>query len=204
MTFFNTNYSEVGSFELVPEGEYEVVISAVENTLSKETKVPMLKLTLTIRTDVDQPAQKRKMFDNLVASEKTMFKFQQIAKAVGFAEGMAINSIEDFGKQLKFKGVRIKVKHKENTYKNETKMKDEIAYYIEPKVPYGGGDPGQGSGVDPFMLPGMQDNLPHVPSGADAPPAPKANKTKKTKATDAPPWEDAGRPIDISEDDLPF
>ena len=178
MSFFNTNYSEVKTFELVPEGEYEVVITEVESKPSS-TGNPMLKLVLTVRTDVDQPAQKRKLFENLVQTEKAMFKFQQLSKVLGFAEGMGFATIEDYGKAIKFKALRIKVKHEDNTYKGETKKQERIQYYMDAKVPYGGGDVTGGPQTDPFNLPSDADAPP--PTG-DVPGFPPPSDIK-------PPWE---------------
>ncbi len=127
MSFFTTNYQDMNTFEPVPEGTYEAVISEV----SKETFSTGnqgLKLTLTIRSDIDQPQQLRKVFDNLVASEKAMFKFQQVARAVGIAEGVNIPSLEAFGKMIMYKHVQIVVKHRKNEYNGETRIQEQVTY----------------------------------------------------------------------------
>jgi len=196
MGFFNTNYSEVGSFELVPEGEYEAVISDVKKTTSKNSGAPMLKVTYTIRTDVEQPAQKRKMFDNLVQMDSTIFKFQQLSKAVGIAEGLDIETLEDFAKLIKFKAVRIKVTHRLNDYNGKEEMQANVAFVGEPKEAYSGGDPNNGPMGNPFDDP---DVAPPDDINEEAAPPPAAKKAaKKGKKTDeAPPWEK-------DQDDLPF
>ena len=110
-----------------------------------------------------------------------MFKFQQLSKVLGFAEGMDFATIEDYGKAIKFKALRIKVKHEDNTYKGETKKQERIQYYMDAKVPYGGGDVAGGPQNDPFNLPGL-------PSDQDAPPATPSNDFPPASNV-KPPWE---------------
>jgi hypothetical protein len=215
MGIFSTNYDDVGSFDLLDPGEYEVIISSAEPGVAKSGK-NKVDLTLTVRTDVDQPFQKRKLFETLTESENTIFKFQQVAKAVGIAPGLEIQSLQHFASLVKFKAVRVKVTKKEETYQGVTEMRNRIAFFAEAKVSYHGGDPSNGSMSDPFAATGA-DAPPPPPGDNNAPPPPPppatgaAKKDKKPKAGTTPPWEkpadpfaDDGKPIDISEDDLPF
>jgi hypothetical protein len=81
MGFLRTDYSNTGDFAPLPIGEYECFVSKVETTTTSTNK-PMLKVTLTVRDDIEQPGQKRKFFDNMVEQENMMWKFNQVAKAV--------------------------------------------------------------------------------------------------------------------------
>lgn len=137
MTFLKINHEEAGTgeYEIIAEGEYECVISEVELTESKSGN-PMLKLTITIRNDVKQPHRKQKLWDYLVATEKAMFKFQQVAKAVALPNGMKIESIETFKSAIIYKALRIKVSHEDNTYNGETKKQARIKSYSLATVEY--------------------------------------------------------------------
>ena len=160
MSFLRTDYSNIGGgFEPLPIGEYECIISEVKVDKS-QSGYDMLKLTLTIRDDVPQHGQKRKFFDNVVAMEKTMWRFNAIAKAAGLPAGQEFATIGDFAKAIQYKPVRVKNKHEEY---NGSKQ-DRIAYYMESKVqaPAGGAaavdlfaDPfaGGAAAVDPFADP---------------------------------------------------
>ena len=177
MSFFQVSYNDAQDFSPVPPGTYEVIISATEAKTTSTGK-PMLTLTHTIREDVDQPAKKRKLFDNLVVTEKAMFRFQNIAKATKMPEGAVFNTPEDvvqaFGRHLKGQALKIVVKHDPN---NE-RFPEQVAGYSESKLAGG-----TVAGANPF-----QNGGPEFPAET---------------GVDGPPWAD-GKPIDISDDDLPF
>jgi hypothetical protein len=105
-------------------------------------KNPMLKVTLTVRDDIEQPGQKRKFFDNMVEMESMMWKFNQVAKAAQLEEGVDLETLADFAAAIQYKPVRIKNKH--TVYQGETQ--DKIAIWKESQY---GGDFGSGEG-DPF------------------------------------------------------
>lgn len=137
MSFLKVNHEQAGSgeYELIAEGEYETVISDVEVTESKSGN-PMLKLTITLRNDVKQPHRKQKLWDYLVATEKAMFKFHQVAKAVGLPNGKDFKSIEEFRNAILYKAVRIVVKHEENEYNGEKRTQARIKSYALATVEY--------------------------------------------------------------------
>jgi hypothetical protein len=141
MGFLRTDYSNTGDFAPLPIDEYECFVSKVEVTESSN-KNAMLKVTLTVRDDVPQKGQKRKFFDNMVETEKMMWKFNQVAKAVQLEEGVELETLEDFAAAIQYKPVRIKNKHE--VYNGETN--DRIAIWKESQY---GGDFGSGEG-DPF------------------------------------------------------
>lgn len=137
MSFLKINHEEAGSneYEIIAEGEYETIISDVEVTESKSGN-PMLKLTITVRNDVKQPHRKQKLWDYLVATEKAMFKFHQVAKAVALPNGKDFKTIEEYRNAILYKPVRIKVVHEENTYNGETKTQARIKTYNLATVEY--------------------------------------------------------------------
>jgi hypothetical protein len=141
MGFLRTDYSNTGDFAPLPIGEYECFVSKVEVTESSN-KNPMLKVTLTVRDDIEQQGQKRKLFENLVEVENMMWKFNQVAKACQLEEGVELETLADFAAAIQYKPVRIKNKHE--VYNGE--KKDSIAAWKESQY---GGDFGSGEG-DPF------------------------------------------------------
>jgi hypothetical protein len=141
MSFFKLDESQAGgAFEPMPIGEYEAIITGAEVTNSANGN-PMIKITLTVRDDVDQEGKKRKVFDNAVATEKAMFKFHQLGKALGI-EAMA--TIEGFAQAMLYKPIRFKNKHEEYN----GKVNDKVNYYSPAQVDYNG-QGGQVTG-DPF------------------------------------------------------
>lgn len=151
MGFLRTDYSEVNAgFKPLPIGEYECIISEAKVTQSSTNK-DMVKLTLTVRDDVEQEGQKRKFFDNLVVQENMNWKFQQVLKAAQIPEGTDLDSPADFASAVQYKCVTIKNKHR--VYEGETQ--DVINYYTESK--YGAGEGSAPSGDDPFQSNGQID-----------------------------------------------
>jgi hypothetical protein len=144
MSFLKTNKDEAGGFGVLTPGEYEVVISEVKKTTAKESGNEMLALQLTVRSNVDQLHKKRKIFDNLVVSEKAMFKFHNLAMAL-FGEGSEFESLDAFKKAITNQYVRVLIKNENNTYKGETKLVDRVVNYM-PSAAEGGSD----APTDPF------------------------------------------------------
>lgn len=114
-SFFTTNSGEAGGdFTPIPEGTYEAIASDVEiKTFASGNKG--LSVKYTIRDDVDQEAKKRIVYDNLVVTEKAMFKFHQVAKAIPELDGKNFSSeeqlLKEFARTMKGKPVQINIKH---------------------------------------------------------------------------------------------
>lgn len=199
MGLFTVNHSEAGGFEPIKPGTYEAVITEVE-VKTFGTGSQGIKATLTIRDDVDQQFQKRKIFDNLVLTDSAMFKFQQYAKAVGMPEGYSPETLEEMAGNMKFKAVKVKISNETyETNSGEERIQDRVDFVDIPTVPYGG----QATAGDPFNAPGM------APPDASNPilgggQAPSSSKPPWEQQGSADPFADDGKPIDISEDDLPF
>lgn len=161
--FFTFDEKEAGGFDLLPAGDYEAIISVTELTQSTAGN-DMINVTLTIRNDVDQEGQKRKIFDRLVASEKAMFKFHQLAKALQWGQGEGAANLEEFAERIIYQQVKIKLKI--TPPKDGYAAKNEVVTYLV--TDYATGDNGVGGPESPYA------------------------------------FEEDGKPIDISDDDLPF
>lgn len=142
MGFLKTNYDDMGGFGVLPIGDYECYVTEAKVT-ETSTKKPMLKVTLTVREDVEQEGKKRKFFDNVVEQENMMWKFQQVSKAAGIPAGTDIESLAHFAELIQFRPVCIRNQHRE--YNGE--QQDSVKYWTESKV----GGTGAGAGMnDPF------------------------------------------------------
>lgn len=183
MGFFTTDHDEAkNKFTPVKPGKYEVVVSESKVDTAKTSGNPMIKVTYTIRSDVDQEFQKRKVFDNFVATEKTMFKFQQAAKAMGFGQGQDIPSIEWFANQLLYKAFKLTIRNKKDTYQGEERIRDEVSFIDAPSVPYSGSQ--NGGNADPFNVPTDADFIPPSDDDANAVDFDAIDNLDET-----PPWE---------------
>jgi hypothetical protein len=137
MGFLTVNHNEVAEkkYEVLPEGDYEIVISAVEKRQSTSGN-DMLKLTLTVRNDIQQEGQKRKVWDYLVDTEKAKFKFQQVAKSLGIANAKTFNTIDEFANEILYKSARIRIKHERSEYNNKVYTNERVASYFTASNPY--------------------------------------------------------------------
>lgn len=129
--FLKIDHNDAGSnkeYAPIPEGKYEAIIKEAELATSSSGN-PMIKVTLIIRDDVQQPAGKRRVWDYLVSSEKAKWKLNQVAKAIKLADGTNVATIQDFVKEILFKPVKITIKHEEDTYNGETKIREKVAFY---------------------------------------------------------------------------
>lgn len=148
MSFLRTDYSEVNTgFAPLPVGDYECIVSKAEVTTTSTNK-PMLKVTLTVREDVEQEGQKRKFFDNLVQQENMMWKFQQVAKAARIPAGKDIADLADFANEIQFQPVVIRNKHE--TYNGE--LQDRVGYW-KPSEQEGNGSGDGGIDISDDDLP---------------------------------------------------
>lgn len=164
MSFFNYNPNEAGSgFDPLPAGEYEVIISEAKVTTFASGSRG-IKVTLTVRDDVDQEGGKRKVFENFVETPAAMFKFHNLAKGLEWAEGDGADTLEEFAEKIQFAAVRVKLKVKAATAQYAA-GNDVVTYLPTQAASHSGGGFG-GNSKDPFY--------------------------------------DDGKPIDISDDDLPF
>lgn len=151
MSFFTFDSKEAGSgFDPVPAGEYEVVISEAKVTTFNSGNSG-LKITLTIRSDVNQEGGNRKVFENFVASPAAMFKFHNLSKALGWAEGESVASLEDYADRVLYQPVRAKLKV--TPASGNYQAKNDVVTYLPAQEAYSGGqgvtDPfASGQGVD--------------------------------------------------------
>lgn len=119
---FGTNYSAAADYGIIPQGEYECIITNAEvrQTPSQKWKVS---LTLTIRNDVQQGCQNRVLFmdiwrkkePNANDAQVEGFNFAQlmnIAKAAAIPDGTNFESLADFLRTLVGRLLRVTVTHR--------------------------------------------------------------------------------------------
>lgn len=137
MGFLKTDYSEVNGFEPLPIGDYEVFISEAK-VVESSTGKPMIKVTLTVRDDIEQEGKKRKFFDNMVHQDNMLWKFQQVGSAVQIPEGIDLDTIHDFAAAILYKPAAIRNKHRE--YNGE--KQDTVGFWKKSKYggTFGGGE----------------------------------------------------------------
>lgn len=141
---FTTNYDNVGTgSDLIPEGEYECVVKTAALNRTSQGK-PYFDVRLVIRNDVSQKFANRYIFHSIWKkkdpSEADMqldgFSFKQImslAKAAKLPAGKAYASLDEMGKDLIGKPVRVEIYH--DTNPNNGQTKERVKYVNETKYP---------------------------------------------------------------------
>lgn len=115
------NQLEVTGKSLIPEGDYEAVISWAEYK-KFQTGNRGIQMTLTIRSDINQPCGDKRLFDNLVKTQSVLWRFKMVQKAVGINEQWKIESLREFAELIENKPVKVKVEHKSNSGKMQARI----------------------------------------------------------------------------------
>lgn len=104
----NLDFTGIPKREPLPEGVYEVVIAAVEETTSKTKGTPMLKVTF------DELESKNRIWENYVLQENTLWKLRELLDAIGIDTSGAL----DFDPE-DLVGVTLKAKIIQDEYNGE-------------------------------------------------------------------------------------
>ena len=138
---FSTNYEDVQDFDLIPKGEYEVIITKIEERTTQNGATG-LNFALTIRNDVEQKCKNRCIFHTLwKRREPTQADMQvqgysfkqvmQLAKAVRLPSGKSYETVYSLCDELSGKIMRVTVGHREYN----GKIYEEVQYMKESQFP---------------------------------------------------------------------
>ncbi len=131
---FSTNYEDVkDSYDILPEGEYEVVIRNIEERTTKNGATG-LNLSLIVRNDVKQDFKDRYIFYTLwkrkepTAADKQVqgYSFNQImrlAKSAGLPSGKAYETLQDMCSDLMHRTIKVTLEHREYNGKQQKNVK---------------------------------------------------------------------------------
>lgn len=138
---FQVNHDEANSYELLPAGEYEVLIQECKLIESKNG-TEYLNMPLIVRNDINQAGKDRLIFNSMFRKKNpdakdaacdgfSAARIQSISKAAKLQNGKQYGSLDDWGADLKGKPVRVMVVHDE--YNGQEKLG--IKYINETKYP---------------------------------------------------------------------
>jgi hypothetical protein len=122
-------------FTLLPEGEYEVFISAIDHKFST-TGNEMLVVNYKVRDDVNQEGKGSEIrFDNFVNHDNSIWRFHALNKALKADEGAEWEDFKEWQHFIKGKAVRVAVKHEEATQgKSKGKIFPTVTAFKESQV----------------------------------------------------------------------
>jgi len=151
MAFFKSNHGDSDNpFGVLPVGEYEAIIKKAEHKTAS-TGSEMIALTLIIRDDYEQQGKKRQLFDNLVLTEKMVWKVNQVLKVVGSPDGIEFETAQELINVLQFQPVRIKVGQREwqgNKQNNVQEYKPTMKPGVEMVIEQGDGELNGGKPIE--------------------------------------------------------
>ncbi|MDE5770903.1 MAG: DUF669 domain-containing protein [Ruminococcus sp.] len=138
---FSTNYEDVQDFDLIPKGEYEVIITKIEERTTQKGATG-LNFTLVIRNDVEQKYQNRCIFHTLwKRKDPTQADMQvqgysfkqvmQLAKAIRLPSGKSYETVYNLCDDLVRRVMRVTVGHREY----DGKTYEEVKYMNESNFP---------------------------------------------------------------------
>ena len=138
---FSTNYEDVQDFDLIPKGEYEVIITKIEERTTPNGATG-LNFALTIRNDVEQNCKNRCIFHTLwkrreptqadIQVQGYSFKqIMQLAKSVRLPSGKSYETVYSLCDELSGKIMRVTVDHRE--YNGRTY--EEVKFMNESQFP---------------------------------------------------------------------
>lgn len=131
---FSTNYEDVNDdFDILPEGDYEVIIRNIEERTTKNGATG-LNLSLVVRNDVEQKFKDRYIFYTIwkrkepTDADKQVqgYSFKQImrlAKSAKLPDGKAYESVMDMCKDLMRHTLKVTLEHREWNGKQQENVK---------------------------------------------------------------------------------
>lgn len=118
---FKVDGSKATSFEILPDGEYEVFITGAAKAIAK-SGTEGVGLILTVRDDVDQNGAGRKVRHTVWITDKTEGMLQSFLVACQIPDGEEFDSIEDIAEGVKALPVLVRLgKSRNNPDFNEVK-----------------------------------------------------------------------------------
>ena len=138
---FSTNYDNVNNdFDILPEGEYEVIIRNIEERTTPKGATG-LNISLVVRNDVEQNYKDRYIFYSIWKRKEPTeadrqvqgYSFKQImrlAKSAKLPSGKAYETVMDMCKDLLHRTLKVTLEHREHNGKQQENVKyvNESAY----------------------------------------------------------------------------
>jgi hypothetical protein len=105
-----------GTFQLLPEGDYEVFISEIDHGFTSNGNENIV-VNYTVRDDVEQEGKGQKIrFDRFVNVPTAHFRFHALNKALNVQPGFTVEDYKEWATFLRGKAVKVSVKHVEQTF----------------------------------------------------------------------------------------
>lgn len=173
---FKLDFSENEDFPEVKDGDYEVVMSNVQEDANPNTGTEFINFDMIIRNDIKQGFQNSHIFQRIYRN-KTTNKYPQkfimrIAEAFSLEDGKSYNNFDDFMKDFLAKPAKLRVKNESSDYDGKTYNNLNVKRWTKTDFPQ------------------LQHKWP--------------DKTNPNKLKNDDPFANNGQEVEISDSDLPF
>ena len=131
---FTVNYDD--AFEgndLIPQGDYEVIVKKAEEKETKNGDKKYISIQLAVRNDIDQKYKNKVIFESMFKKKDTgkyiPKQFNSVAKALKIPNGKNYNSLDELLDDWENKTARVRIKHEE--YNGNTNAR--VSFWNESK-----------------------------------------------------------------------
>lgn len=123
MEFFNNGD------DLIPEGNYEVVIQKATAMTFVSSQYEGIKLMMSIREDTEQTFYQKRVFDNLTLNGA--YKIKQIIESLDISKYNNWKSLEDFAELIEGSHMKVYIKHREFN----GRLCEQVSRYMKTEMP---------------------------------------------------------------------
>ena len=142
---FKTDSKAVSDYELIPEGEYEVIIAKIDEKSSYNGTNTKLNFCLAVRNDVEQKYQNRILFleiwkkrnpndMDIQVSNYNFAHLMNVVKHCRIPDGTEFETVSDLCKELVNKCIKVSVHHEVYNGKTSAKI-DQLYGLSDTKFP---------------------------------------------------------------------
>lgn len=115
---FTVNYDDVfEGNDLIPQGDYEVIVKKAEEKETKDGSKKYISIQLAVRNDIDQKYKNKIIFECLFKGKDTgkyqMKQFNTISKALKIPNGKNYSSLDELLGDWNNKPMLVRIKHEE-------------------------------------------------------------------------------------------
>lgn len=131
---FSVNYDDVyEGNDLIPVGNYEVIVKIAEEKDTKDGSKKYVNIQLAVRNDIDQKYKNKIIFESLFKGKESgkynMKQFNTISKALKIPNGKNYSSLFELLADWNNKTALVKIKHEE--YNGNTNAR--VSFWNESK-----------------------------------------------------------------------
>ena len=133
---FSINYDDVfEGNDLIPQGDYEVIVKKTEEKETKNGDKKYISIQLAVRNDIDQKYKNKIIFESLFKGKESgkynMKQFNTVSKALKIPNGKNYSSLDELLGDWNNKTALVRIKHE----KYNDNINARVGFWSESKFP---------------------------------------------------------------------